>query len=185
MAFVQSPVKAFQKACKSRQYWVSRQNSVCWGSFRRRPWPFGERRSRNICHPVSYAWADDIDEKEVLSQGSLHCCQTYFGSNILIPEAFFFYWNSKYFVWWDLGGIKERLNTPTEFICAHLFRSNHVAVWKVINLSDHTWFNLWLFCKMIKRLRDDKEERFRSSIRYLYFARFSSEHLELSFHQHL
>ena len=33
MTFVESSTKAFQKASKSRQYKVSRQNSVCWGSF--------------------------------------------------------------------------------------------------------------------------------------------------------
>ena len=55
MALVESPVKAFQKARKSRQYQVSRQNSVCWRSFlsqktltfRGAPLP----RSLNFCHP--------------------------------------------------------------------------------------------------------------------------------------
>ena len=33
MTFVESPMKAFQKTRKSRQYSVLRQNSICWGSF--------------------------------------------------------------------------------------------------------------------------------------------------------
>ena len=64
MAFVVSSMKAgwlslktLWKPFKKR---VNRDNTrfrdkiayVGGPSFRRRPWPFGERRSRNICHPV-------------------------------------------------------------------------------------------------------------------------------------
>ena len=55
MTFVESSMVAIHKARKSRQYLVSRQNSLCWGSF------LSEKtltfrvppvlRYLNICHP--------------------------------------------------------------------------------------------------------------------------------------
>lgn len=48
MAFVQSPVKAIQKARKSK--FCDKTAYIGGSSFRRRPWPFVER-SLNIWHP--------------------------------------------------------------------------------------------------------------------------------------
>ena len=65
MAFVESPVKSFYKRVSGDNTKFCDKIAYVGGpSFRRRPWPFGERRSCNIFHPqylcvagLSWEWS--------------------------------------------------------------------------------------------------------------------------------
>ena len=69
MAFVESSTKATLKTLwKPFKKCVNCDNTrfrdkiayVGGPSFRRRPWPFGERRSRNMCHPAMRSKVDGL-----------------------------------------------------------------------------------------------------------------------------